>query len=283
MRANHVLLSFLISLFTAASVPACADAYQAALLPKSISPGDAFTLKVTGILPPDPPSASLKGKPLYFTPCGEGCLIAVGAVDVEAKPGVSKVLITDGKKKRHVPLVVKQPRFPRQSITLPADKVFLSPDDLVRADKEAVRLQSLWKTVTAPVWEGSFILPLNNNTSTVFGTKRIINRKKISIHKGTDIQGREGEKVQASNRGRVVLAEELFFGGNTVILDHGQGIYTLYMHLSGFAVRPEDMVSKGDVIGFVGSSGRSSGPHLHFGVKVQDTSVNPLSFTKLKL
>jgi len=98
-----------------------------------------------------------------------------------------------------------------------------------------------------------------------------------------DIRGKEGDRVAASNRGRVVLAEELFFGGNTVILDHGQGIFTIYMHLSSFNVKPDDLVSTGDVIGSVGSSGRSSGPHLHFGVKVLGISVNPVSFAKLRL
>ena len=280
MRANVIFGGLLISLLTAVS---CADAYEAVLIPWSINPGDAFTLKITGVIPSNSPSASLNGKPLYLTPCGEGCLIAVGAVDVEAKPGVSKVLITNGTLKRHLPLVVKKTRFPRQSITLPKDKVILSPDDLTRADHEAERLQALWHNVTPPLWEGNFILPLNNDVSTLFGTKSIINRKKTSVHQGADIRGRKGEEVKASNKGIVVLAEELFFGGNTIILDHGQGIYTLYMHLSGFTVRLEDTVLRGDVIGFVGSSGRSSGPHLHFGVKVQETSVNPLSLIKLKL
>jgi murein DD-endopeptidase MepM/ murein hydrolase activator NlpD len=79
------------------------------------------------------------------------------------------------------------------------------------------------------------------------------------------------------------LAEELFFGGNTVILDHGQGIYTIYMHLSKFNVSPGDTVSKGDVIGLVGSTGRATGPHLHFGAKVTGINVNPASLINLKL
>ena len=89
--------------------------------------------------------------------------------------------------------------------------------------------------------------------------------------------------MKASNSGSVVLAEDLFFGGNTVVLDHGLGIYTVYMHLSGFNVTPGLRVSKGDIIGFVGSSGRASGPHLHFGVKIFEINVNPASFLKLRL
>jgi murein DD-endopeptidase MepM/ murein hydrolase activator NlpD len=98
-----------------------------------------------------------------------------------------------------------------------------------------------------------------------------------------DIRGEEGEDVRASNRGRVIFAGELFFGGNTIIIDHGQGIYTLYMHLSEIHVRSGEMVSKGNIVGLVGSSGRSSGPHLHFGVKVMNTNINPLSLIELDL
>ena len=110
-----------------------------------------------------------------------------------------------------------------------------------------------------------------------------MNGKWVSIHRGVDMKGKTGEEIKASNRGKVVLNEDLFFGGRTIILDHGQGVFTIYMHLSEALVKPEDMVSKGAVIGLVGSSGRATGPHLHFGVKVMDLSVNPVSLIKLKL
>ena len=86
------------------------------------------------------------------------------------------------------------------------------------------------------MWDGGFLSPLEHDVSTVFGTKRIMNGTWTSIHRGMDIRGKEGDDVMASNNGKVVLAEELFFGGNTIILDHGQGIYTIYMHLSKFNV-----------------------------------------------
>jgi murein DD-endopeptidase MepM/ murein hydrolase activator NlpD len=133
------------------------------------------------------------------------------------------------------------------------------------------------------MWEGKFIAPLENEISTVFGTKRVMNEKWTSVHRGMDIRGKEGEQVRASNSGKVVLSEELFYGGNTLVLDHGQGIFSVYMHLSGFNVKSGDIVSKGDAIGLVGSSGRSTGPHLHFGVKVVGINVNPVSLMKLEL
>lgn len=259
----------------------CADAFQATLLPSQINPGDAFLVKVSETKKSEFPAASLNGKEILFSRCGEACFIGIGAVAFETKPGRHKIHLRIGEKSMQLALLVKRTRFPTLFLTLPKEKVFLSPDDLERAEREEERLQSLWMTMTGRLWEGTFLFPLEHSISTAFGTKRMMNRKVASIHKGVDIRGKQGDGVKASNHGRVVLAEELFFGGNTVILDHGQGIFTLYMHLSSFAVKPDDLVSTGDLIGSVGSSGRSSGPHLHFGVNVRGISVNPVSFVKL--
>lgn len=258
-----------------------ADAFQATLLPSQINPGDAFLLKVSKAREPEIPAAFLDGKEIPFNRCGEDCFIAIGAVALETKPGRHTIHLHIREKSMRLSLVVKRMRFPTLFLTLPKEKVFLGPDDLERAEREEERLRLLWMTMTERLWEGTFLFPLEHSVSTAFGTKRTMNRKVTSTHTGVDIRGKEGDEVKASNKGRVVLAEELFFGGNTVILDHGQGIFTMYMHLSSFSVKSEDIVSKGDIIGYVGSSGRSSGPHLHFGVKLLGISVNPVSFVKL--
>lgn len=294
MHSPHIYIGKRITVYTRGMGPAflipalcvlicysCADAFQATLLPSRINPGDAFLVKVSAVKKSEIPSASLNGKEILFSRCGEGCFIGIGAVALETKPGRHTIHFHMGEKSMQLALLVKRMRFPTLFLTLPKEKVFLSPDDLERAESEEERLQSIWMTMTERLWEGTFLFPLNHSISTAFGTKRMMNRKVTSIHKGVDIRGKEGDGVKASNHGRVVLAEELFFGGNTVVLDHGQGIFTLYMHLSSFAVKPDDLVSTGDLIGSVGSSGRSSGPHLHFGVKLQGISVNPVSFVKL--
>lgn len=278
-----VFFSLLFAVLLVFTSYVCADAFQAKILPSEMRPGDVFSIKITGIKTAGPPAAVLKSKQFNFNSCGEGCFIALGAVDVETRPGIYRIKLHIGKKISNLKLTVRRISFPTLFLTLPEDKVTLSPEDMKRVEREAERLKTIWKTASDRLWEGSFMLPLENDISTLFGTKRIINRKKISIHKGTDMRGKEGEEVKASNRGRVVFAEELFFGGNTIILDHGQGIFTIYMHLSAFNVKPEDIVSRGEIVGFVGSTGRSSGPHLHFGVKVMETSADPVSLVKLKL
>jgi murein DD-endopeptidase MepM/ murein hydrolase activator NlpD len=282
-RILESFLVFLISVFFVFSKFTSADAFQIEVVPDEISPGEAFTIKVTGTKTSRLPTASLAKQKFYFSSCGEGCFIAIGAVGIKAKPGGYTIKLSIGDKRKNLKLIVKRTSFPTLKLSLPEDKVFLSPDDLARAKREDRRLKSICEIVSDRLWEGNFILPLENDISTVFGTKRIINQKMISIHRGVDIKGQEGEEIKASNIGRVVLAEEMFFGGNTIILDHGQGIYTIYMHLSKSNVKPEDIILKGDIIGFVGSSGRSTGPHLHFGVKVMDINTNPVSLAKLNL
>ncbi len=113
--------------------------------------------------------------------------------------------------------------------------------------------------------------------------RAIMNEKKTSVHKGTDFRGETGTPVKSINSGTVILTGDLFFGGNTLIVDHGMGLYSVYMHLSKFNVSDGDRVSKEQVIGFVGSSGRATGPHLHMSVKLQGVSINPESLFKLEL
>jgi murein DD-endopeptidase MepM/ murein hydrolase activator NlpD len=260
-----------------------AFAYRASVFPSEINPGDAFMVKVEEVDNPQKPSAVFNKKPLHFSGCGDGCFISVTSVGIDAEPGVHTVNLTAGENKIRVDLVVKHAEFPTIHLTLPPSKVFLSPEDQKRANREAVKLNKIWPVISERFWDGNFIKPLGNEVSTVFGVKRIMNKKKTSIHRGVDIKGKSGEEVSSFNRGKVVLAEELFFGGNTLIIDHGLGIYSIYMHLSKIAVGEGDIVSKGKVVGYVGMSGRATGPHLHFGVKVQNANANPLSLMELDL
>lgn len=283
MRITALIPLYAIPVLLVCFFHGSAEGIDAEVFPPAINQGDAFTVKVSGVNPAGLPMAELSGKQLSFSSCGEGCFLALGSVSIDTQSGDHIIRLNIGDQEINLSLAVKQAAFPERHLTLPDEKVFLNPEDLKRAQAEAAKLKSLWPVVTDKVWEGNFILPLENSISTAFGTKRIINKKKNSIHRGIDIRGKKGEKVNATNTGRVVLAEELFFGGNTLILDHGQGIYSLYMHLSAFNVAVDDIVAKGSVIGFVGSTGRSTGPHLHFGVKVLNVNTNPISLAELEL
>jgi murein DD-endopeptidase MepM/ murein hydrolase activator NlpD len=258
-------------------------AFNAEVSPSEIKPGDVFLIKVYDIKTSKPPSALLRGRRFYFSKQDDGCFVAIGSMSIKTKPGVYTIKIRAGKKKKYLPLVVNKFTFSTLELILPDEQVFLSKKNLRRVKKENKRLSLIFHKLSKRLWEGNFIMPLEKDISTPFGVKRILNKKWMSIHRGVDIDGEMSEEVKASNNGRVVLTDYMFFGGNTIILDHGLGIYTIYMHLSEFNVKVGEIVAKGDIIGFVGSSGRAKGPHLHFGVKVMNVSTNPVSLMKLNL
>ena len=260
-----------------------ASALQVEVSPRELFPGDPFVIKVSGVDASQKMTASIAAKEIPLGSCGDECVIGIGVVDPDMKPGNIVVSTQIGPQTLPTTLSVKKAEYPEQHLKLPEKQVTLSPENLARTKKEAEKLKELWQLSTGRLFQGGFIVPLPNPVSTVYGARRIFNNKTTNIHGGIDIKGSRGEEVRASNRGRIVLAEDLFFGGNTVVIDHGLGIYTVYMHLDRFAALRGQLVSKGDVIGFVGSSGRSTGPHLHFGAKIMATNANPLSLTKLKL
>lgn len=257
------------------------NALQIDISPSEIPQGSAFaiTMQESKTIP----SASFNGNKIIFSKCGDSCFIGIGGVPLETTAGKYNIEISDDNTKITKQLMVIDGQFQTIKLTLPESKVTLSKEDAERAKREAEKLNAIWQLKTNKAYAGSFIIPLNNNLSTGFGVKRIINNKNTSIHRGIDIRGKSGEPVAASNEGKVVLAEELFYGGNTVILDHGLGIYSVYMHLSEFNVKTGDAVSKGSIVGYVGSTGRSTGPHLHFGMKIGAMSINPLSLIQLEL
>jgi murein DD-endopeptidase MepM/ murein hydrolase activator NlpD len=275
------MLRIFLTLLVVLICHAASHAAEIEVAPERVNPGDAFMVRLTAA--EREPVGVHEGGWLNFASCGDGCFVAIGVVDLDVAAGSYEVRLSEGGETMDVSLDVLHKKFPVTDITLQPEKVTLSPEDEKRAEREAQMLDALWAEATERLWQGKFMLPADKGLSTAFGVKRIMNRVKTSVHKGLDMKGREGEPVMASNRGRVALAEDLFYGGNTLVLDHGQGIYTVYMHLSKFGAATGDVVEKGDIIGAVGATGRATGPHLHFSVKVGVTSTNPAAFTKLPL
>ena len=174
--------------------------------------------------------------------------------------------------------------FPEKKLWV--DEKFVTPPVSVH---ERIRWESeLLKTVYemhTPRWlgEGKFIIPSVGEARPNFGERRVFNNKPRSSHSGVDISSPFGAPVKASNSGRVALAKDLYYAGKAVILDHGLGVFSLYCHFSQIKVKTGDTVKKGDVIGNIGSTGRVTGPHLHWGMKVSGSRVDPFSFLSLDL
>lgn len=125
-----------------------------------------------------------------------------------------------------------------------------------------------------------FIRPLKSKVTALYGNRRVFNDKKNSWHSGTDLRARRPTPVMASNDGKVILVKDLFFNGNAVFIDHGAGIVTMYCHLSKFKVKEGDEVKRGQIIALSGNTGRSSAPHLHWGVRIQGEWVDGLQFLR---
>jgi murein DD-endopeptidase MepM/ murein hydrolase activator NlpD len=251
------------------------------LSPEKVGPGDIMTVTVKGAA--GPVEGAFRGKQLHFVEGKIGSIAIVG-IDLYLVPDEYPLTIKAGDKDLSRSVKVSKKVYPLQRLTLPEDKVILSPENEVRVEREQKRTAALWPVDSLRLWNGGFIDPLPGKPlGTPFGVRRIINNIPKNSHSGVDVTADEGEPVLAPNDGVVAMVDDLFFSGNSVIIDHGDGIYSMFFHLSESKVRMGQAVMKGDVIGLVGATGRVSGAHLHWGVRVQGSRVDPLQLIKLRL
>jgi murein DD-endopeptidase MepM/ murein hydrolase activator NlpD len=173
---------------------------------------------------------------------------------------------------------VKQGHFATENLTVKKQFVEPNPEQEARAAEETKRLREIYDRVTPErLWDGPFRAPLDGEfRGSNFGKRRVLNGHPGTPHGGVDFPAPTGTPVHAAQKGRVVLAEELFFSGNSVIVDHGLGIYTFYCHFSEIDTKVGDEVVAGTVLGKVGATGRVTGPHLHWGLTVERARVNAL-------
>jgi murein DD-endopeptidase MepM/ murein hydrolase activator NlpD len=230
------------------------------------------------------------GKPLLFWADTKNVRHALLGIDLERPPGkydlsVSAQLADGDSLPCSAAVDVRAGKFAVESLKVAPGFVELSPEDRARADKESARVHEIFARVTQePLWVGRFRFPLAGSRSGHnFGKRRVLNGKASAPHTGLDIPAPAGTPIHASQRGRVVLAENLFFSGNTVILDHGLGVYTFYGHMKSMDVAGGDEVNAGAVLGEVGATGRATGPHLHWSLVVEGARVNPLEILRLQL
>jgi len=228
---------------------------------------------------------TLDQRPLHFVPLqaasGERWK-ALHGIDAEQEPGEAEISLwirprEGGREievKRQIPVQARA--FGKEELTLPDSKVHLSDESLQRVRRESEQIASLWPRASSVcMWEGDFLVPVQGRPGSPFGLRRWINGERRNFHTGMDIKAPGGTPVKASNSGRVSLVGDFFFGGRSVFLDHGMGLYTMYFHLSEILVEPDQEVRKGEVLGRVGSTGRATGPHLHWGVRLGGARVDP--------
>jgi murein DD-endopeptidase MepM/ murein hydrolase activator NlpD len=207
---------------------------------------------------------------------------ALVGIDLETPPRTYTAVIAvgDGAGK---PRVTKRLSIVAKSFgmrTLTVDDAFVNPpaDVAARIAAESTRLADLWKREPTPrAWSEPFAVPVPEPANSAFGKRSVFNGQLRSSHAGADFPSAAGAVVSAPNAGTVVLAEDLYFSGNTVIVDHGLGMFSTFAHLSEIGVRAGDVVAPGRPLGKVGATGRVTGPHLHWAVRLNGARVDPLS------
>lgn len=214
-----------------------------------------------------------------------GYLGLVG-IDLQDAPGTYEleVAVKNGEAVKHLSfnVLVTKEQFAVEHLKLPKDKVDLDDKNLARwkMEQEQVR-QALAENSALRLWHGNFVEPVNGKRTGVFGSVRIMNGQPRNPHNGEDIGAPLGTDVAVTNDGVVRLTVDHFFSGRGVIVDHGLGFYSMYFHLSEILVKDGDLVKTGQIIGKVGATGRATGPHLHWGVKLNGARVNPYALLDL--
>lgn len=280
MRTRTILLVsavFLISVATSKAFEVVA--------PKEVKPGEVFFIEIKKIPGKDLVGGKFDREPLKFFYWGDKFGAIVG-VDVAAKEGEKDIIVEEfAPGDAPVPIQrflvrVLKPDFPEVKVNRPR----LTTAQLKRIAKEKIIIRrALEKSENNPLWQDWFAYPLENSIVSQGGEFGLVRKSMLGSthHAGVDFGGVIGTPVKASNTGRVVLAGSFLLEGKMVVIDHGFGLFSLYMHLDSAAVKTGDLVSRGMTIGALGRSGRATGPHLHFAFLLEGKRVDPLGLLKL--
>jgi murein DD-endopeptidase MepM/ murein hydrolase activator NlpD len=265
---------------------------SAELSSKQVISGTIVLVKV--ILPtklkPDTLSGRFDSIELPFYPApeqGDGVYESVLGVPYEKKPGMAFVNIMAGegadRQSLKIPVKIVAGRY--KSETLHVDGRRVNPqsrEDLARIEKDIADVGEIYRRVTPQkFWTGPFLLPIDSHITSPFGKRRLYNGKLKNFHTGADFKAATGTPVLSAAPGVVALAKDLFYTGNTVMVDHGYGVITLYAHMSELKVKVGQKVEVHEILGLSGQTGRVTGPHLHWMGIVHHVKINPLGLTQV--
>lgn len=272
------MLRFLAPLFAIClCLPAHADSYITRLLNKPV-PGGVAVVDLGNAA--QAPTATYDGKPVLVVKEQGVRWLAIVGVPLTVKPGAQKLIAKDASGNRTLNFVVGNKKYPEQRITLKNQRqVNPNPDDLKRIDGELAEQLKAYRSFS-PGTPSNLALdkPVAGPLSSKFGVRRFFNGEERNPHSGLDFAVPAGTPIKAPAAGKVILTGNYFFNGNTVFVDHGQGFISMFCHMSKIDVKVGDAVPRGGVVGRVGSTGRATGPHMHWNVSLNDARVDPAIF-----
>ena len=296
LRASSILLLVFASPLMAASAhqsvvassPKRAASWVVRAKPTRLVTGAPLFLQVTPPVRLSALTATWLGHDIAFAQSGK-TWVALAGVSLETGAGsyplvlngttVSGSNITDRRN-----FTITRGKYPIVQLTV--SKQFTEPtpeQQKTIKDDQDIKHKTFTETSTERQWSGPFTAPVDAAVSDVFGTRRVFNGATKSLHQGLDYRVPSGTPVHALNTGTVLLAQSLYFEGNCVMIDHGQGLLSLYLHLSEIGVKEGDHIERGQQIGLSGATGRATGPHLHIAVRWQGVYLNPAALLTLPL
>ncbi len=226
---------------------------------------------------------------IFFRPAKTNFWYGLAGVSLETTPGTYDLRLTEtlaGGKSVETSQRIKIARavYPKISVKVAKQYTEPSPEQLTEISADKNVKQTVFAAENRQrLWTGQFAAPVEAPVSDVFGTARVFNQQVQSRHQGLDYAAPAGTPVHAVNGGMVVLARPLFFEGNCVVVDHGQGLLSLYLHLSEFKVKEGEEIQAGQAIALSGGTGRASGPHLHLAIRWHGVYLDPAILLKLKM
>ena len=281
---------------TAAALAAHAVSASAVVTPaldishhaRAIHPGEVVVLEVRARAPLADLSATAFGHEIrFFRDESDGVWRALVGIDLTVEPGAYDVTVraaTAGGGQADVAytLDVAPKEFPTRHLKVAPKYVDPPPEVIERILREQDETAAIFRAASPErVWRGGFARPVPGRPSSSFGRRSVFNGESRNPHSGTDFRSGKGVPIEAPSAATVALTGDLYFSGKVVILDHGWGLYSYFAHLSEIDVTEGDRVEQGDVVGRVGATGRVTGPHLHWTVRLNDARVDPLSLMEL--
>ncbi|MGE3277647.1 MAG: M23 family metallopeptidase [Vicinamibacterales bacterium] len=282
-RTGGHLLALVMIFAVATQAGAAGAEAPVQVIARALQPGEVVRLVVRCQCGGASPTASFEGGdvPLIAVSMEDGQTVWEGllGLDLDIEPGDLPVTVylPGASAPTQLDLRIAPKKFVTRRLTVAPAYVDPPPPVVARILDEADRLDALYATTTERAWPGAVVPPVSASRTGRFGARSVFNGEPRSPHAGVDFRSPAGAPVQAPAPGRVVLAGDLYFTGNTVVIDHGAGVVSVLAHLSTLLVTEGDAVDRGDLVGRVGATGRATGPHLHWSVRLHGARVDPMS------
>ena len=271
------------------TVPAAAqpDGVTVSHHARGVAPGEAVLLRVEAPVPLAEVRATAFDETIRFYQAADGVWQGLVGIDLLVEPGAHNVALqirptTGPAIARVYTLSVEHKAYETRRLTVAPRYVEPPPEVSDRIAREARQQAAIFATATADrLWHGSWARPVPGQATSAFGSRSVFNGQARNPHSGADFRAAEGTPVTAPNVGRVALTGDTYFSGGSVILDHGWGLYSYFAHLSKILVEEGDMVQPGQRVGLAGATGRVTGPHLHWTLRLNGARVDPLSLIEI--